>query len=405
MDTAPSAGLPDKNPTVEDDHDDVFEVKWLPIAGAEAQPTPICLQNRNGPCPLLAIANALLLRGNIHIVPGTAVVAYGTLVDQMIEYLWSSNQQLNTSQEEETKLNFQHALSEVVAMLPNMRHGADVNVRFDAVDSVEPTRELVCFDLFQLRLLHGWVSDPDLVEIHRVVGSSSFNGLMDLLVRSEEQAMNAGSAAPSETPFDTDAEIARTFLDLTCSQLTDYGLNMLRERMGDGELAVFFRNNHFMTAIKNQNMVYLLVSDFGYKDELGVVWECLDNIHGNTYFVDSHFRPIAADANQQIGSGDPQLMEDEALARALQEEDDRAAAALNKARRARQQGHPGQHAARPTGSAPASTAGANASTGQGRPASTPSAPAGSSRSSSKPKAKVATSSAAKTEEEATCMLM
>jgi hypothetical protein len=93
---------------------------------------------------------------------------------------------------------------------------------------------------------------------------------------------------------------------LHCAQLTPYGLKALHERIPDGTLAVFFRNNHFCTglsqaqrtrrrtaradvsphaprpasaaAYKHRGGFYLLVTDEGYRDQSSLVWESLSNV-------------------------------------------------------------------------------------------------------------------------------
>lgn len=47
-----------------EDNDYIYEVKWISFNGRD---TPIILQNKNGPCPLIAICNVLILRGDIDI--------------------------------------------------------------------------------------------------------------------------------------------------------------------------------------------------------------------------------------------------------------------------------------------------------------------------------------------------
>ncbi len=54
---------------------------------------------------------------------------------------------------------------------------------------------------------------------------------------------------------------AEQFLAETASQLSIFGLNSLKNKMRDGELAVFFRNNHFSTLIKHGDELFLLVTD------------------------------------------------------------------------------------------------------------------------------------------------
>ncbi len=49
------------------------------------------------------------------------------------------------------------------------------------------------------------------------------------------------------------------------------GGGQIRER----ELLVFFRNNHFSTMFKFSGLVYLLVTDVGFRDQPSIVWERL----------------------------------------------------------------------------------------------------------------------------------
>jgi hypothetical protein len=82
---------------------------------------------------------------------------------------------------------------------------------------------------------------------------------------------------------------AEQFLSETSSQLTPFGLHSLRDAMNSNQLAVFFRNNHFSSMLKFDNKLYLLVTDEGYINEAGVVWERLDDILGNNELVDGYF--------------------------------------------------------------------------------------------------------------------
>eukprot|EP00814_Leptocylindrus_danicus_P016535 CAMPEP_0116030298 /NCGR_PEP_ID=MMETSP0321-20121206/16770_1 /TAXON_ID=163516 /ORGANISM="Leptocylindrus danicus var. danicus, Strain B650" /LENGTH=670 /DNA_ID=CAMNT_0003505075 /DNA_START=183 /DNA_END=2195 /DNA_ORIENTATION=+ len=83
--------------------------------------------------------------------------------------------------------------------------------------------------------------------------------------------------------------IIQQFLADTGHQLTYFGLSQLHEYVKDDSLCVFFRNNHFCTMTKNKGVLYLLVTDVGYGDAKEVVWERLDNIDGNTEYVDCDF--------------------------------------------------------------------------------------------------------------------
>ena len=56
--------------------------------------------------------------------------------------------------------------------------------------------------------------------------------------------------------------------------------------------AVFFRNNHFSTIFCINGQIFSLVTDLGYQEEPGVVWELLDQgyIQGNSDYYDSFFQ-------------------------------------------------------------------------------------------------------------------
>jgi len=55
------------------------------------------------------------------------------------------------------------------------------------------------------------------------------------------------------------ALLAEEFLDNSASQLTHFGLGQLKTTLRDSELAVFFRNNHFSTILKNEVRIDVLM--------------------------------------------------------------------------------------------------------------------------------------------------
>ncbi|CAI8006633.1 Ubiquitin carboxyl-terminal hydrolase MINDY-1 [Geodia barretti] len=69
--------------------------------------------------------------------------------------------------------------------------------------------------------------------------------------------------------------------------------------MEEGELAVFFRNNHFSTILKRQDHLLLLVTDHGFVNEHGHVWQTLSTTDGDESFMDARFRPSAVSEVQQ----------------------------------------------------------------------------------------------------------
>ena len=70
--------------------------------------------------------------------------------------------------------------------------------------------------------------------------------------------------------------------------------------MKDGQLAVFFRNNHFSTMVKEGGSLYLLVTDLGFLDNADVVWETLDSVQGDTVFVDKQFKVVDSQGRKKM---------------------------------------------------------------------------------------------------------
>ncbi len=155
-------------------------------------PRKILLQNINGPCPLLAAANALLLRGVITLssecirngVASTDDVVNMLANRALLRSQQSKPKQTNNNQEEKplSSNNHEYHLNEVLSILPTLQHGMDVNPQFTSPQSIEYTHNLAAFDLLGVELVHGWVLDPQDVETCAVVEQRSYNELIELVV-------------------------------------------------------------------------------------------------------------------------------------------------------------------------------------------------------------------------------
>ena len=174
--------------------------------------------------------------------------------------------------------NREQNVADAMAVLPKLATGLDVNVRFTAVDAFEFTGETAIFDLLRLPLVHGWLVDPGDAATAAAVGSLSYNQLVEKLC---------------ETPPPATQHLLQAFLNDTASQLTQAGLSALQSRLVDSTVAVFFRNNHFSMAYKDQGRFFLLVTDEGYRAETELVWEELCDVGGNTRFLTGAFEPYA----------------------------------------------------------------------------------------------------------------
>eukprot|EP01041_Mallomonas_annulata_P007941 gene7941-16268_t len=258
----------------------------------------ILCQNENGPCPLIAISNVLLLQGQITIHPDYTTISLTDLIQLVANRLLevSSNPNIDDIQHQQQVIS-------VIDILPKLQYGLDVNVRFDSVTGFEFTEELSVFDAFDIPLFHGWVVDPENLESARILSNLSYNhvilkvveykALVDSSTRKADEqkeqddvsTFEEQEAQPSPNNPDLDLSqqlregaILETFLADTASQLTFAGLMGLLQTLRPNQLAVFFRNNHFGTVFRKDDKLFLLVTDFGYADEPSVVWEGLDTI-------------------------------------------------------------------------------------------------------------------------------
>ncbi|NWS27014.1 MINY1 hydrolase, partial [Polioptila caerulea] len=237
-------------------------------------------QSENGPCPLLAIMNILLLQwkaSGVKLPPQKEVITAEELMAHLGNCILAT-QPRDTS--EGLQLNFQQNISDTMTVLPKLSTGLDVNVRFTGVTDFEYTPECIVFDLLNIPLYHGWLVDPQSPEQVRAVGKLSYNQLVEKIITCKQA---------SDSSLVSEGLVAEQFLESTASQLTFHGLCELTARAREGELRVFFRNNHFSTMTKHKGHLYLLVTDQGFLQEEGVVWESLHSVDGDSCFCDTEF--------------------------------------------------------------------------------------------------------------------
>uniref|UniRef100_A0A8C8Y7H5 Ubiquitin carboxyl-terminal hydrolase n=1 Tax=Panthera leo TaxID=9689 RepID=A0A8C8Y7H5_PANLE len=253
---------------------DFYCVKWISWKGER---TPIITQSTNGPCPLLAIMNILFLQWKVKLSPQKEVITSDELMAHLGDCLLSIKPQ---EKSEGLQLNFQQNVDDAMTVLPKLATGLDVNVRFTGVSDFEYTPECSVFDLLGIPLYHGWLVDPQSPEAVSAVGKLSYNQLVEKIITCKHS---------SDTNLVTEGLIAEQFLETTAAQLTYHGLCELTAAAKEGELSVFFRNNHFSTMTKHKSHLYLLVTDQGFLQEEQVVWESLHNVDGDSCFCNSDF--------------------------------------------------------------------------------------------------------------------
>ncbi|KAM9114204.1 ubiquitin carboxyl-terminal hydrolase MINDY-1 isoform 1-T1 [Pangshura tecta] len=287
---------------------DFYCVKWISWKGER---TPIITQCENGPCPLLAIMNILFLQWKVKLSPQKEVITSDELMAHLGDCILSIKPQENS---EGLQLNFQQNVNDAMMVLPKLSTGLDVNVRFTGVSDFEYTPECIVFDLLNVPLYHGWLVDPQSPDAAQAVGKLSYNQLVEKIITCKHS---------SDPNLVTEGLIAEQFLESTATQLTYHGLCELTATVKEGELSVFFRNNHFSTMIKHQGHLYLLVTDQGFLQEEKVTWESLHNVDGDSCFCDAEFHLSHTLGKEAAGSSPQeqrQVDQDYMIALSLQQQ-------------------------------------------------------------------------------------
>ena len=197
-------------PAPPDDAKEFHKVKRVSFFGRKV---PIVMQNENGPCPLLGIANALLLR-NALALGGAAdrpEVSTSELMSLIAARLLDANARserdlaapsaldaTDAATREATRQNREQNVADAMAVLPALATGLDVNVRFRHALDFEFTAELAIFDLLDVTLCHAWVVDPDDAPTAEAVAGRSYNQLVERIVALDSPADAKASAKASE---------------------------------------------------------------------------------------------------------------------------------------------------------------------------------------------------------------
>lgn len=253
-----------------------YQIKWIKWKGID---TPIITQNENGPCPLLAIVNVLLLQRRVNIPSSQEIVTSGQLMEYIGDCILEESPKRLT---EGAQLNYEQNMNDAIAIMDKLQTGLDVNVKFTGITEFEFTPECVVFDLLSIGLYHGWLVDPQNADTCSAIGGVSYNQLVEKIIASKQDG--------AESKLVSEGLIGEAFLEETASQLTYHGLCELNLHLQDDQLGVFFRNNHFSTFHKHKDQLFLLVTDQGFLTEDRVIWESLSNVEGDSYFVDAEFR-------------------------------------------------------------------------------------------------------------------
>ncbi|KAE8395112.1 hypothetical protein BDV23DRAFT_146171 [Aspergillus alliaceus] len=289
----------------------IRHVNWIDATG-KLRDCPVLAQNQNGPCPLLALVNALVLRSSpesqppiVRALQTREQISLGLLIEALFD-------ELTTCSGPDDELPDIEALSRFLTMLHT---GMNVNPKLtlessDSVGTFLETSDIKFYATFGVPLVHGWIAEPSTEIDGALTRVARFYEDIQLLPfrkqELEDRVYQDGSLTPEEEQVMQDIHTIQQFTDIdNATQLSTFGLQHLKGRLPPGSLSILFRNDHFSTLYKHPQTLQLftLVTDAGYSHRAEIVWESLIDVNGSkSGFFAGDFRPVG---HTSTGASDP----------------------------------------------------------------------------------------------------
>ncbi|KAG4432568.1 hypothetical protein IFR05_011956 [Cadophora sp. M221] len=315
------------SPTARKQKGETYEIKkisWHDVNAVQnPRVSPILVQNANGPCPLLALVNALTLStpaevetALVETLRSREQVSLGLLLDAVFDELMSGRRG-DAAQELPD-------VSDLYKFLLTLHTGMNVNPRFfpnpptkasndprNSMSHVHPsereeglpgsfedTREMKLYSTFSVPLIHGWLAEPDSPAFAALKRSAnSYEDAQNLMFDEadlESKLSREGLSFEEQGRLEDIATI-KAFFASNATQLTTNGLATITASIAPGAVAILFRNDHFSTLYRHPSTLQLLqlVTDMGYAGHEEVVWESLIDVNGeNAEFFSGDFRLV-----------------------------------------------------------------------------------------------------------------
>ncbi|KIV80520.1 hypothetical protein PV11_08013 [Exophiala sideris] len=307
---------------------ETYQIKhfnWFDHSSRKLRRSSMLTQNKNGPCPLLALVNALILgaQNESQAVLDEALrsreqVTLGLIIETLMDELLSRGYEAVGGDLPD--------VDELNSFLMRLRTGMNANPRFvsastappnlmDADDSMlhepqrqraqqrlgtfETTTDMKLYGAFSVPLIHGWLPDPATDTAKAFARSAPTYEDAQALQFGEEELeykMSRQGLTPAEQNMWEDIQAIKDFLKTYPTQLTPTGLEVVRDTIAPGSFAIMFRNDHFSTVYKHpeSGQLFTLITDAGYADRDEIIWESLLDISGkHNEFFSGDFMPIS----------------------------------------------------------------------------------------------------------------
>lgn len=295
------------------EHYSIKQINWKDQStNSGMRRSPILMQNANGPCPLLALVNALVLStppdldtALVETLRTREQVSLGLLLDAVFDELMSGRRG-DSAQELPD-------VSELYSFLLALHTGMNVNPRFitpvhaprgsldghspdlnqthpmhraqSKAGAFEETKEMRLYSTFSIPLIHGWVPPQDTsayAAFERCAQSFEDAQNIQFVEFELEDKLRAEGLSEQEQLTLQDIQTIKSFLSNWPTQLTDFGLQTMSRTLKPGQIAILFRNDHFSTVYKEPTFggLMTLVTDAGYGSHDEIVWESLVDVNG-----------------------------------------------------------------------------------------------------------------------------
>jgi hypothetical protein len=289
---------------------------------------PIIRQNENGPCFIIALVNTILIieltkpPNDYSIINSKARLFTNLLLSRKNE---NQNYKVNLDVLNSFIIScfpndsgFQ--ITEILDTLPSLNTGLSINPSFDnnlITDFGKYTNLLIeILNFFNISIYHGFIMPQDLIfKLKDKNVNPDFDACQDFLVSNLDNSEN-----------DHLFNDIKEFLDSNMTEITQTGCDSLLKILNENEVCIFFRNDHFNTCLKRDNVIYLLVTDIGYIQQPDIIWTPL-NIYdeGDFYNFDFQLSTIKQQQEQHHQKDESQEQQETAdmlLAKQLQLEED-----------------------------------------------------------------------------------
>lgn len=302
----------------------IKNISWFDdSAPSNPRRSPILVQNANGPCPLVALVNALTLTAPagtmntvlVETLKSREQISLNLLLEAVVDELMTRRTSKDLPLPD---------LTELYAFLKGLHTGMNVNPRFlptpeifasykrtslthvhptergDLVPGTfEDTRDLKLYSTFSIPLIHGWLPPKD-APVYDAFSrqASSYDDVQTLLFREQEledRLTTSEGLSEQEQQLYQDIVTIKDFLTSFGSQLTPWGIEVITKATQPGSFSILFRNDHFSLLYRHPQTMDLLtlVTDFGYYKYDEVVWQSLLDVNDvKTEFFSGDFRLV-----------------------------------------------------------------------------------------------------------------